>query len=208
MLVFVGQIRPYKNVVALVRHFAEVGRPEDQLLVAGNPHQAELARDIEKEAAGHSNVHLRLGQIAGSEMDRLLRCADAVVLPYESILNSGTALLALSFARPVVVPAVGSLTELARDVGTDWVRTYSGEFDSEVLRRALTDTLPSGEPDLSAFDWDPIAQSTMAAYRSGMRSTWSARVPRAIRRDLRRRRFADCDSELVPGASADGQVAG
>jgi glycosyltransferase involved in cell wall biosynthesis len=118
--------------------------------VAGNPKRAELAREIEKAAAGRSNVHLRLGQIAGSEVDCLLRCADAVVLPYESILNLSSALLALSFARPVVVPAVGSLTELARNVGTDWVRTYRGEFDGEVLRRALTEILPSGQPDLSA----------------------------------------------------------
>src|SRR3546814_10110494 len=52
--------------------------------------------------------------------------ADAVVLPYRDIVNSGSALLALSRFRPVIAPRLGSLIELQGQVGEDWLWLYDG----------------------------------------------------------------------------------
>ena len=66
-----------------------------------------------------------------------LRAADLVVLPYRAIQNSGSAMLALSADRPVVVPALGAMRELQAAVGEDWVRCYEGDFDADELERSI-----------------------------------------------------------------------
>ena len=48
-------------------------------------------------------------------MQLYLNAANAVVLPYQTALNSGALLLAYSFARPVVAPNVGCLRGLVDD---------------------------------------------------------------------------------------------
>ena len=50
--------------------------------------------------------------------------ADLVVLPFSDIMHSGSAILALSFNKPVLVPARGALPELQTRVGAAWVQTY------------------------------------------------------------------------------------
>lgn len=173
LLTFLGQVRPYKGVPALVRHFVAVAGPDDHLLIAGRPHQDWLGREIEGAAAGRPNVHLRLAHVPADDIDRVVRASDVIVLPYESILNSGSALLGLSFDRPVVVPAIGSLRELSDEVGSEWVRTYDGPFTADVVRAALSESLPEGRPDLTAFEWSGIGQATVAAYRSVLRPATS-----------------------------------
>src|SRR5690606_10250440 len=97
--------------------------------------------------------------------------SDVVVLPFRNILNSGSLILALSFNRPVVAPAIGSLTELQEMTGPQWVRLYEGEFDQSVLRREI-DNLKAGPSqqhdicDLGALSWDKIGADTFAFYRS------------------------------------------
>ena len=58
------------------------------------------------------------------------------MLPFSDIMHSGSAMLALSFNRPVLVPARGSLPELQMRVGSEWVRTYDGELTAAILKDA------------------------------------------------------------------------
>jgi hypothetical protein len=90
------------------------------------------------------------------------------VLPYKEILNSGSAILALSFDRPILVPALGTLTELRNRVGVDWVRIYEGELTPEKIRDAIdwTKTRKSNvRAPLDDFSWDRIAQTTIQAFQ-------------------------------------------
>ena len=50
---------------------------------------------------------LALRYIPDAELQVWLRAADVVVLPFRDILTSGSAILALSFGRAVVAPALG-----------------------------------------------------------------------------------------------------
>jgi glycosyltransferase involved in cell wall biosynthesis len=99
----------------------------------------------------------------------LFRAADLVVLPYRETLNSGTAMLALSFDRPVLAPALGALSELGTEVGEDWVRTYTGDLNSSELQAALTWALDKKRPNsapLTKFGWPAIARKTEAAFQA------------------------------------------
>jgi glycosyltransferase involved in cell wall biosynthesis len=98
-----------------------------------------------------------------------LRAADVVVLPYSRIQNSGSAILALSADRPVVVPAIGAMTELRQQVGSNWVYTFEGDLTAEVLDDVaawLRDADRGESPDLSGLAWPAIATQTLAAYRA------------------------------------------
>ena len=162
-LVF-GQLKEYKNIPALISSFRRVAGPDDRLVVAGRPDTAATEALIRAEAAGDPRVTVAARHVADDEVQVLFRACDVVVLPYTAILNSGAAILGLSFDRPVVVPALGSLRELARDVPGGWVRTFTGLFDDDDMRAALDAVTPPGAPDLAALDWKPIATRTLAAY--------------------------------------------
>jgi beta-1,4-mannosyltransferase len=167
VLLFIGAIREYKNVPALIRTFRDVTSPQTILLVAGRPTDASIRGEVETLAAADARVRLHLDFVADDELQLFLNAADAVVLPYRETLNSGSAILALSFDRPVLLPTSACGQELQRSVGDAWVRTYEGALEP----RALEETVewaaarePYMRPDLSDLSWPRIARLTRAAY--------------------------------------------
>lgn len=163
---FIGQIRLYKNVPRLIEAFTQLSDQETALIIAGRVRTRRLREAIEQKVRGHPRIHARLDLIPDSEMQLYLRAADLVVLPYDEILNSGSALLALSFDRPVLAPAKGALRELARTVGPEWVRLFDGELTAELLDEALraTRALADRRPNLESYEWPRIAEATACAY--------------------------------------------
>jgi len=163
----VGQLRPYKNIPHLIRVFRTLD-VEATLLVAGRPSPPELADEIRRAAAGDPRIVLDLRFVPDDEIPVVLGAADLVALPYTDIQNSGSAILASSADRPVLVPELGAMGELREQLGADWVRTYRGDLDAAQLEDALAWATAAGRPqraDLSALDWDAIAAQTMDAYR-------------------------------------------
>jgi beta-1,4-mannosyltransferase len=168
VILFFGKIRDYKNVPLLIRAFRTMQSPKAILLVAGRPNTPDLMREVERAAEGGARVHLELTHVPADQVQFYFRAADLIVLPYREILNSGTALLALSFHRPVLVPALGAMSELARLAGDEWVRTYVGDFTAERLEDALAwagTARRAAESPLDELQWDRIAARTFAAFQ-------------------------------------------
>lgn len=171
VILFFGEVRGYKNVDALVRAFRGVKDERVALLIAGRPKNAALDASIAKEAAPDPRVHLELAYIEPARVGRYFEAADLVVLPYRHILNSGAALLALSFNRPVLVPDLGSMGELAADFGDEWIRTFSGAIDAAKLESALK---WAGRPKPREcrmppeYLWETIRSQTLSFYRRVM----------------------------------------
>ena len=167
VLAFVGQIRPYKNALNLIRLFREIEDQEAVLLIAGKPNCLETEQSIRDAARGESRILLFLETVPDQSLQIYFNAADMIVIPYTKILNSGSALLSLSFDRPILVPAQGSLVELQRLVGKKWIRTYNGELTKLDLVQALTafclEIHPNSAP-LGEFEWPTIAQNTLSFY--------------------------------------------
>jgi glycosyltransferase involved in cell wall biosynthesis len=161
-----GQIRDYKNIPTLIRVFRRTKDKDMVLCIAGRPNPQSLSEELQREAAGDSRIRLHMQTIPKERVQFLFRAADLVVLPYRDILNSGSALLALSFNRPILVPARGAMGELQASVGMDWVRTYQGNLDDNELTQALTwATAPRPkEAPLDDLEWTRIAGQTLKAY--------------------------------------------
>jgi beta-1,4-mannosyltransferase len=168
VLCFTGRIRAYKNVTALVEAFRELEGGHLRLLVTGEPYPQRLLGEVERAAAGDPRVLLRPGSVPDAELPVVLAASDLLVLPYRSVVNSGSALLGLSYDRPVLAPAMGSLRDLAEQVGAQHVRTYTGPISAAVLAGALDwlATRAPGTPNLQGTSWPEVAARTRAFYES------------------------------------------
>lgn len=174
VLAFVGQVRPYKNLPALIRAFRGLADADAVLLVAGLAPDPGHARELAALAEGDPRIRLALGFVPDEDMQLYLQAADLVVLPYAEILNSGAAILALDFDRPVLLPHLGAMAELAATAGEAWVRTYDGPLDDRVLSEAMAwacgkRMLEAGRGERSpalAAPWPELAALTLALYRA------------------------------------------
>jgi glycosyltransferase involved in cell wall biosynthesis len=168
VLAFVGQVRPYKNIPGLIRAFQQLPDPSAVLLIAGESKALDLTAKLQTLSEVDPRVRLQLEWISDERLLGYLAAADLVVLPYAEVLNSGSALLALSFDRPILVPKAGSLGELQEAVGSAWVRTYTGELTTAELEDAASWALKTPRPAHAPLDllrWDHIAADTVAAYQ-------------------------------------------
>jgi len=169
---FFGMVEPYKGVDALISAFAEL--PPDsnsQLMIVGNCRDPLLKASLNELARGSSRpVKLRLERIADDEVSDLLESADAVVLPYQRSTTSGSALLALSHGRPLIVPNLPGLAGLPDDA----VIRYDGTMQG--LTKALADLAradsavfaqmsDAGYAYCASLSWESIARKTFDAMR-------------------------------------------
>jgi len=164
-----GNLRRYKNTPTLVQLFRALPDPNYRLYVVGKPSYEVIRDEIETAASSDERIFLELDYIESEKIQIYLRAADLVVLPYQEILNSGSALLALSFDCPVLVPQKGSMSELQQDVGADWVRTYLGELTALELEKSLAwaiETQRQYPAPLHQFEGAAVAQKTIDAYRA------------------------------------------
>lgn len=168
--VFFGRVDPYKGVDTLVKAFSELPPELDvQLVVAGECRDPSLRASL-NELARHSSrpIELRFQRIADEEVSRLLESADAVVAPYRRSTTSGTALLALSHGRPLVVPDLPGLAELPDDAVIRYNRTIQGLTSAlGDLLRADSDVFvkmsDAGYAYCASLSWESIARKTCDA---------------------------------------------
>lgn len=166
--VFLGQIRPYKGVNQLISSFTDARLSHSKLLVAGTATEG-VKRELTELSRHNPQVRLFLEFVSHQDIQKYLRAADIVILPFTEILNSGSAILALSFDRPILVPASGALAELRETVGADWVRLYDGVIDAKIIESAARWTKsrairPDERAPLDALSWDGIAERTIQAF--------------------------------------------
>ncbi len=169
VVLFCGRIEPYKNVPALAAAFGALDLPEARLVIAGKPRTDALRRELEAFAARDARLLFHPGRVADDALQVYLRAADLVALPYRDILNSGSAILALSFDRPVLVPALGACAELAEQVGSEWVHT-TPQLDASALATPLEKVraLPERTNGAQHEPRSPatVARATEASYRA------------------------------------------
>ena len=164
VLLFFGLIRGYKNVPHLVRTFLTSDDPDLRLIIAGRP-VGPIGEELRALAASDGRIRLDLEFIPDECLPMYFGAADLTVLPFQRILNSGSALLSLSLDTPVLVPALGSMQQLADWVGAPWVHLFEGQLDAGDLSDALAAAAAAeGRAPLEAFAWDDIGERTLAAY--------------------------------------------
>lgn len=170
---YFGLIRSYKNVPNLVRTFTELDDPDARLLVVGNPMSERLETEVRALCAKDDRISCVLEFVPDEDIQHFMNAADAVVLPFEEVLTSGTAILAMSFGRALIAPRAGCVAEL---LDGDDMLGYPPD-DPDGLYRSLVAALDADLESLGehnreracTLDWDGIADRTVRAYARGAR---------------------------------------
>jgi len=166
LFLFVGRINPYKGVEQLVAAYRSLGAERCALLIAGQPDKGYSLDFIDEANDGTIKVHPSF--VDDDELADYLRAADAVVLPYRQITTSGSAILALSYKRPVVAPRIGSLGEYV----SEGCGVLYDPDDPDGLRQALLGSMRLDRrateermtDKLRELDWDRIAERMVRVY--------------------------------------------
>jgi glycosyltransferase involved in cell wall biosynthesis len=101
---FFGHIRPFKGLDIALDAWRQL-KTDVTLLVAGEPWWKATY-------AAQPNVRFDLRFIPDSEIATYFAAADVVLAPYRSEAQSGVALTAFHFSRPVIATSVGGLPEI------------------------------------------------------------------------------------------------
>jgi len=112
VFLFIGLCKPYKNLEGLIHAFEQL--PGNPVLVIAGQFQDRTYEATIRAAISRSRnrIILHAGIVPHENMQVYLRACNAVATPYTEILSSGSAMLALSFGRPVIAPALGGLKDL------------------------------------------------------------------------------------------------
>jgi len=160
-VLFLGLMRRYKGVDRLLNvapRFADKAR----FVVAGRSGRYDPCGSLP------DNCTRVEGFADDLTVARLFSVADFVVLPFESLTTSGSLLLALSFAKPLIVPNLDAVKEVVVDGREAFV------YDP-AIRDGLADAI---ERALDAPDWQRAAMSKAAE------ATASFRAPEAFSRSI------------------------
>jgi glycosyltransferase involved in cell wall biosynthesis len=170
VLLYFGQIRRYKNIPALLRAFLQMDCKDARLIIAGDAGRDDELRGIIRDyQRSDPRISYRDGFVTDDELAVLMGAADAVILPYRDISNSGSVLLALSYGKRVLTVNRGSMPEIQSSVGNHWMTLYEHDISDEILGKFLHDinsTTIEENPDLSDFAWESLASKTATMYWS------------------------------------------
>jgi D-inositol-3-phosphate glycosyltransferase len=196
ILLFFGRITPYKGLEYLVtalKHLVNDGG-NYRLIVAGRPDRCEqywsALQETMVQEVGSGRVILKAGFIPDEETEVYFKAADAVILPYRQIYQSGVLFLGQSFGLPVLAADVGSLKEDIVDGETgftfqpedpaDLVAAIERYFSSSLYRElnSRRERIKQGAED--RHSWATVAQIITEVY-SLLLNCPSVAVPQALR---------------------------
>jgi D-inositol-3-phosphate glycosyltransferase len=180
VMLFFGNIAPYKGLEYLVSAFAELLRNDRtyRLLIVGRPkgrtdYRKGIRQTIERIGI-RDRVTEKIEYVPDEETELYFKAADVLVLPYTRVFQSGVLFLGYSFGLPAVAADVGNLKEeiiesetglvfKARD-SSDLARKIERYFSSELFRN-----LESRRAQIQAYanerySWNKVAAITTAVY--------------------------------------------
>ncbi|MCP4410814.1 MAG: glycosyltransferase [Gammaproteobacteria bacterium] len=108
-----GSIDIYKGIEELIESYQEISRDDTCLVIAGSPKDQGLTETLRELSIRRSDLIACPYNIPAEEVQYFFRAADFAVCPYRRSLNSGAAMLAMTFSVPVVAPTIGAFDEIA-----------------------------------------------------------------------------------------------
>lgn len=162
LLVFFGQIRPYKGIDELVIAFNAATADKDyvHLLIVGKPMSGFTSSQARLIEESNPRIHIREGFVPDSKVPIIMGAADLIVLPYREILTSGSVMLAATYGKPVITPDLPTLSFVREEMlGIQYDQNVDG-----ALEQAIHDGL-----DLST---EALRSITNSAAKFAKRMNW------------------------------------
>ncbi len=180
VLLFFGNIAPYKGVEYLVDAFIEIAqRREDcRLIIAGRAKGDEsywpgILAKINASPVRDKFI-LRIEFVPDAETEIYFKAAEVLILPYTHIFQSGVLFLGYNFGLPCIVADVGSLKEeiiegrtghvfQPRDA-TGLARAIETYFASDLYAQLKERRQDIRNFARERYSWSKVARMTTAVY--------------------------------------------
>ena len=180
-ILFFGRITQYKGLEYLFGAFKNLAQRSDQyrLIVSGRVERGceaywDAIREQVREEVQSRRIVIRDEFIPDSETEIYFKAADALVLPYRDIFQSGVMFLAYSFGLPVLAADVGSLREdivegrtgfvFKPEDPTDLAKTIKRYFASDLFAELPVRRQGIRDNAIKSHSWDAVGDKTVRAY--------------------------------------------
>ncbi|MDM9631142.1 glycosyltransferase [Robiginitalea aurantiaca] len=108
IFLYLGLIKPYKGVLKLLEAFRESCLTNTILVIAGKSLDSQYFKLIQKSSE-KSCVLIKEEFVSDHDLQYYFNASDIVALPFNKIENSGSAILAMGFSKPIIAPRKGVL---------------------------------------------------------------------------------------------------
>lgn len=168
---FFGNARAYKGIEKLVSAFLKrAGEDDVLLLMMRKAFDVAYAEEVEGLAQDDPRIKVFTSPyFPEADFQIYLNACDVTVFPFAEVLTSGSAITALSFGKPVVIPRLGCLPELIDDnMGVLYdVKANDGLADALVDAKALdqTEAQQATMQRANELNWRDIAADLANVYR-------------------------------------------
>jgi glycosyltransferase involved in cell wall biosynthesis len=168
-VLFFGRVETYKGIEDLLEAARELALPL-RFVIAGECRDRALHDRLISAARTLPTVELRLMRVPEKDLASLFEAADAVVFPFRAVTTSGSIMLAMASARPVIVPRLPAFAEVPADA---LIRYEPGTVGLRQALIGLTE-LPAearraigiaGRAASTSPNWGEIATLTATAMR-------------------------------------------
>lgn len=167
VVLFFGRIRRYKGVWRLVEALAMNPDPRLKLIIAGKPQDQDTAAELTRAAACDDRIRLQLGFVADKDVHPMHAISNLVAVPFEKTLTSGSAILALSMGRALLLPTAARVIGLPSDAGVHYFDDVEGLARAMSLGdKAQLETQGCRNLEIARdLDWGGIGASVARIYR-------------------------------------------
>jgi len=180
VLLFFGNIAPYKGLEYLVAAFNELLKEDGnyRLLIVGSPkgpatYWNQIRRGIETSGIADRVIE-KIEYVPDEETELYFKAADVLILPYTHVFQSGVLFLGYSFGLPAIAAGVGSLKEeiIEGDTGflfrpkdsADLAAKINKYFQSELFLNLETRRSKIKVYANERYSWNRVASITTSVY--------------------------------------------
>lgn len=169
-----GQIRPYRGIPELVDAFKKFNYLQGKLLIVGKPFNNEIISEIREKCDMDKNILLIFKFVQFDEVQIYMNAADIVVYTCHTSFFSpcqmpGGVILAMSFGKPVIAPAIGCIPYVLDSKGNFLYDLSEKEGLLKAMKQALdADLKKMGEHNFELakqLSWDEIGKRTYDVYQ-------------------------------------------
>jgi glycosyltransferase involved in cell wall biosynthesis len=165
-LLFLGQIRKYKGLDNLMTVLISNSSIDINLIIAGKVIDKDLSERIIDTSKNDLRITYKPGFVKDEDLSQYFDWADAVLIPFEKTLTSGSAILGLSMGKVLILPESAEVIGLPQDAQ---IIFYSENGLSKCLEELpnKADLKRGGVKNLEVakkLDWESVAYLTEKSY--------------------------------------------
>ena len=162
---FIGAIRRYKGIDALIEAFGALRARNARLVIVGSVLDPQMGDWLRDKATADARIILRPEYVADEAIPVYLGLASVVVLPFSQTLTSGSALLAMSFSKPLILPETARVYDFPGNRGALYFAPGALTEAMEAAQSAdLAAMADFNRREAEARTWPQMGALTAAAY--------------------------------------------